>query len=143
MIGPSGDGFLRRLEWIRGGPAAFDQVSQRSTKYDASDTQRRWEHFHQSPPDRLGPGTLVYEARQVDPAFQLRSRQPPLGSGQGDVRRRCSARRRCWSGRAGMRMAHPPAQKRQGISARLRRQRRAYPSFRCALQGRRGLVARS
>jgi Primase C terminal 2 (PriCT-2) len=56
--------------------AAFDQVSQRSTKYDASDTRRRWEHFHQSPPHRLGPGTLIYEARQVDPAFRLQPKQP-------------------------------------------------------------------
>jgi hypothetical protein len=59
------------------GLAAFDRVSQRSAKYDADDTRRRWEHFHQSPPHRLGPGTLIYEARQVDPAFQLRSRQAP------------------------------------------------------------------
>ena len=33
-----------------------------------------------SPPDRLGPGTLIYEARQVDPAFRLRSRQVACGT---------------------------------------------------------------
>jgi predicted P-loop ATPase len=66
------------------GLAAFDRVSQRSAKYDACDTRRRWEHFHQSPPHRLGPGTLIYEARQVDPAFRLRSRQGPRqGRGGG------------------------------------------------------------
>ena len=37
------------------GFAAFDQVSQRSAKYDASDTRRRWEHFHQSPPAPARP----------------------------------------------------------------------------------------
>jgi hypothetical protein len=136
-------GGRRRADWNRlgmaffaasngseAGLAAFEQVSQRSAKYDASDTQRCWAHFHQSPPHRLGPGTLIYEARQIDSAFRLQSRQAPRpGGGQRDVQGRRSGRRRCWSGRAGMRMAHPSAQKRQGIGARLRRQRRAHPSF--------------
>jgi putative DNA primase/helicase len=73
------------------GLAAFDRVSQRSAKYDASETRRRWEHFHRSPPQRLGPGTLIYEARQVDPEFRLLSRRggpetarrQPTDSGQG------------------------------------------------------------
>ena len=125
-----GMAFFAASNGSEAGLAAFDQVSQRSAKYDASDTQRRWEHFHQSPPHRLGPGTLIYEARQIDPAFRLQSRQAPrLGGDSENVQGPRSGRRRCWSGRAGMRMAHPPAQKRQGIGARLRRQRRAHPSF--------------
>ena len=55
------------------GFAAFDRFSRQSAKYDTAETQRRWEHYRRSPPDRLGPGTLVYEARQVDPTFQLPS----------------------------------------------------------------------
>ena len=55
------------------GIAAFARFSERSAKYDAAETQHRWEHYRRSPPDRLGPGTLVYEARQVDPNFRLPS----------------------------------------------------------------------
>ena len=57
------------------GFSAFDRFSERSAKYDAADTQHRWEHYRRSPPDRLGPGTLVYEARQIDPTFWLPSRR--------------------------------------------------------------------
>jgi hypothetical protein len=41
------------------GLAAFDRVSQQSANYDAAETRHRWEHFHRSPPHRLGPGTLI------------------------------------------------------------------------------------
>jgi hypothetical protein len=58
------------------GFAAFDSISRRSPKHDPDETRRRWEHYRQFPPDRLGPGTLVYEARQIDPAFRLPSRGP-------------------------------------------------------------------
>jgi Primase C terminal 2 (PriCT-2) len=51
--------------------AAFDRFSRQSAKHDAAETRHRWEHYRRSPPDRLGPGTLVYEARQVDPTFRL------------------------------------------------------------------------
>jgi hypothetical protein len=64
------------------GFAAFNSISRRSAKYDTNETQRRWEHYRQFPPDRLGPGTLVYEARQVEPAFRL----PSLGSGASGQR---------------------------------------------------------
>jgi Primase C terminal 2 (PriCT-2)/Virulence-associated protein E len=57
------------------GLAAFDSFSRRSAKYDADETQSRWDHYRQCPPDRLGPGTLVYESRQVDPTFRLPSRR--------------------------------------------------------------------
>jgi Primase C terminal 2 (PriCT-2) len=70
-----GMAFFAASNGSEAGLAAFDRVSQRSAKYDASETRRRWEHFHQSPPHRLGPGTLIYEARQVDPGFLLPSRR--------------------------------------------------------------------
>jgi predicted P-loop ATPase len=76
-----GMAFFAASNGSEAGLAAFNQVSQRSAKYDASDTRRRWEHFHQSPPHRLGPGTLIYEARQVDPVFRLRSKQLPRTGG--------------------------------------------------------------
>jgi hypothetical protein len=58
------------------GFTAFDCLSRRSAKYDAGETQNRWDHYRQCPPDRLGPGTLIYEARQVDPAFRVPSCGP-------------------------------------------------------------------
>jgi Primase C terminal 2 (PriCT-2) len=62
------------------GLAAFDRFSQQSAKYDAAETRHRWEHYRQSPPDRLGPGTLVYEAHQADPTFRLPSRRGTPGT---------------------------------------------------------------
>ena len=69
------------------GFTAFDRVSRRSAKYDADETRQRWDHYRQSPPDRLGPGTLVYEARQVDPAFRLPSRGPVACEQEGGTKR--------------------------------------------------------
>jgi putative DNA primase/helicase len=62
------------------GLAAFDRFSRQSAKYDAAETRHRWEHYRQCPPDRLGPGTLVYEARKADPTFRLPSRQGGPGT---------------------------------------------------------------
>jgi predicted P-loop ATPase len=70
------------------GFAAFDRFSRQSAKYDTAETQRRWGHYRRSPPDRLGPGTLVYEARQVDPTFRLpstrRARAEPKADAAND-----------------------------------------------------------
>jgi predicted P-loop ATPase len=68
---------------LEAGLTAFDRFSRRSDKYDADETQSRWDHYRQCPPDRLGPGTLIYEARQVDPSFQLPSRQGERRSNSG------------------------------------------------------------
>ena len=46
------------------GYIAFDDFSARSTKYDPYQTKTRWVHYHRSPPDRIGIGTLIYLARQ-------------------------------------------------------------------------------
>lgn len=61
------------------GLAAFERVSQRSAKHDPTTTTARWAHYRRSPPDRLGAGTLIYEARQVAPAFRLPSRSTGPG----------------------------------------------------------------
>jgi hypothetical protein len=69
------------------GLAAFDCFSRQSAKYDTDETQRRWDHYRQCPPDRLGPGTLVYEARQVEPAFRLPSLGPGASEQEGSAKR--------------------------------------------------------
>lgn len=63
-------------EWVRIGLAiygasggsdqggiAFDDFSSRSAKYNPYETGERWRHFHRSPPDRIGLGTLIHLAR--------------------------------------------------------------------------------
>jgi putative DNA primase/helicase len=52
------------------GFAAFDRWSRKSAKYDAAETQARWEHFGEYPPDTIGMGSLIYWVRQggVDPS---------------------------------------------------------------------------
>jgi len=69
------------------GFAAFDCISRRSAKHDVGETRGRWEHYRQFPPDRLGPGTLVYEARQADPAFRFPSRGPIGWEQEGGAKR--------------------------------------------------------
>ena len=46
------------------GYIAFDDLSARSAKYDPHRTRARWLHFHRSPPNRSGIGTLIRLARQ-------------------------------------------------------------------------------
>ena len=70
------------------GFAAFDHWSGKSGKYDAAATRARWEHYRRSPPARIGAGTLVHEARRVDPEFHRSNR----GEASGEVIRRMSAR---------------------------------------------------
>jgi RecA-family ATPase len=47
----------------------WHQWSGRSSKYDPDVTEARWQHFHRSPANRLGMGSLVHGARQADPSF--------------------------------------------------------------------------
>jgi hypothetical protein len=47
--------------------------SAKSSKHDAMSTRDRWDHFHVSPPSRLGFGSLVYRARQYHPDIALPS----------------------------------------------------------------------
>tara|TARA_R110001592_G_scaffold7065_6_gene39739 strand:- start:44780 stop:46564 length:1785 start_codon:yes stop_codon:yes gene_type:complete len=52
------------------GFVAFDQWSQKSQKYDAGVTSERWTHYFTSPPNRIGMGTLAFEANAADPTWQ-------------------------------------------------------------------------
>ena len=59
----------------RDGFDAFDAWSRKSAKYDADETEFRWDHFFKSPPDQIGFGTLVHFARKVDPHWVPPSRR--------------------------------------------------------------------
>jgi len=37
----------------------FDKWSRKSSKYDGEETEFRWRHYLQSPPDHIGFGSLV------------------------------------------------------------------------------------
>jgi hypothetical protein len=45
------------------GGIVFDDWSAKSPKYDPYVTSARWRHYHRSPPDRIGLGTLIHLAR--------------------------------------------------------------------------------
>jgi hypothetical protein len=46
------------------GYIAFDDLSARCAKYDPNVTRDRWRHYHRSPPNRIGIGTLIHLARE-------------------------------------------------------------------------------
>jgi putative DNA primase/helicase len=55
---------------------AFDQWSRKwPAKYDAEQTEFRWNHYFSSPPDKIGFGTLVHLARQARPDWKKPSEQ--------------------------------------------------------------------
>jgi len=58
------------------GFAAWDGWSSKSPKYDADYTAQKWAAFFKSPPTKIGAGTVVHLARQVDPYWD----RPWLGS---------------------------------------------------------------
>jgi hypothetical protein len=57
----------------------FDRWSQKSRKYDARATSKKWSGYVRSPPTRIGFGTLKHLADQADPAWEdaLRGEPPP------------------------------------------------------------------
>jgi putative DNA primase/helicase len=56
------------------GFAAFDKWSRKwSEKYDPDETAYKWRRLHQSPPDRIGFGTLVHMARAARPGWMAPS----------------------------------------------------------------------
>ena len=63
------------------GEAAFHGWSRKSGKYDATETQARWDHYGKSPPSKIGAGTLFHMARQARPGWckpsSLRPDPPP------------------------------------------------------------------
>lgn len=60
------------------GRAAFHTISAKNDKYDPGTTDARWDHYHRSPPTRTSAGTLIYEARKVDPDFHKRVGDPSI-----------------------------------------------------------------
>jgi hypothetical protein len=67
-----GMAFWRASSGSEAGFQAFDTFSRKSTKHDPEATQARWRHYATSPPTSIGIGTLVYEARRVEPDFLKR-----------------------------------------------------------------------
>jgi len=58
---------------------AFNEWSKKSPKYDAEETEFRWRHYSQSPPDQIGFGSLVHSSpggsrQRSDPMSRRRSR---------------------------------------------------------------------
>src|SRR5262249_50318874 len=54
------------------GFAIFDDWSQKSSKYNAATTRKRWEGYSRSPPDSIGAGTIFYLATKADPDWLRR-----------------------------------------------------------------------
>jgi hypothetical protein len=47
------------------GRLIWHQWSALNPCYDSKTTQERWKHYHRSPPDRLGAGSLIYAAQKA------------------------------------------------------------------------------
>jgi Primase C terminal 2 (PriCT-2) len=54
----------------------FDGWSKRNPKYDERNTKLRWNHYYQSPPDRIGAGTIFHLASQADPTWRSKVKTP-------------------------------------------------------------------
>jgi putative DNA primase/helicase len=54
-------------------------------KYDEDETNHRWNHYFESPPDNIGFGTLVHHARAAVPGWAPPSRRGP-GAGQQTIK---------------------------------------------------------
>jgi hypothetical protein len=64
------------------GLAAFDMWSSKSKKHDQRATRERWEHYFESPPSRIGAGTLFFMAQQNNPNWRPRDQK---GSGDAAI----------------------------------------------------------
>lgn len=53
------------------GLEAFDLWSQKSSKYDAAETQKKWQRLVSSPPNGIGAGTLFHMANEIDPGWRM------------------------------------------------------------------------
>ena len=54
---------------------AFDQWSQKSAKYDAVETRRRWDNYPNSPPTQIGAGTIFHMANEASPGWNAKQNQ--------------------------------------------------------------------
>ena len=50
----------------------FDELSQKSGKYNRRETTKRWRSYFRSPPTSIGFGTLHFEATKADPHWERR-----------------------------------------------------------------------
>src|SRR5262249_5330841 len=50
----------------------FDAWSQRSSKYDADNTRRKWKAFRKCPPHKISAGTIFFLAEQAVPDWKSR-----------------------------------------------------------------------
>ena len=55
---------------------AFDTWSKKHPKYNERNTKLRWNHFFQSPPDRIGAGTIFHHANEADPRWRAKIKYP-------------------------------------------------------------------
>jgi hypothetical protein len=53
---------------------AFDAWSKKHPKYDERNTKLRWNHYYQSPPSRIGAGTIFHLASQADADWRSKPR---------------------------------------------------------------------
>jgi putative DNA primase/helicase len=65
------------------GREAFHVYSRKSDKYDADETDTRWEHYASSPADKIGAGSVFHWARQAQPDW----RKPSAERDYGDPRK--------------------------------------------------------
>lgn len=52
------------------GLEVFVEWSRKASKFDEATTRARWPSYFGTPPDQVSYGTLVHEARQIDPHFK-------------------------------------------------------------------------
>src|SRR5262249_30917743 len=55
---------------------AFDAWSKKNSKYNERDTKLRWNHYYQSPPSRIGAGTIFHLASQADADWRSKIKPP-------------------------------------------------------------------
>src|SRR5262249_36909115 len=55
---------------------AFDAWSKKHPKYDERNTKLRWNHYYQSPPSRIGAGTVFHLASQADADWRSKIKTP-------------------------------------------------------------------
>ena len=85
---PHRHGVLARQRRQRGRVPGLRRVlAQEQAKYDAEATRARWEHYRNLAADRLGIGTLVYEARKAEPDFLKRKPKAGAAAAGGGGRR--------------------------------------------------------
>jgi len=83
----------RALEGLPEGADLFDAWSRKSRKWREGAAHARWTHYASSPPADIDFGTLVYEARRVQPGWLPPSKAPreireevmPIDCGRSDV----------------------------------------------------------